>query len=332
MLKFLFCRGVICKQNENKWEIVSQPYQKFFNLQEPRCGFSNLNVNCSLVEKVDGTCIQVWYDEDINDWRASTLGTITPLNVSDSGITFDKLFWSIFGEDQKKKLNSLNTYIFELCTHLNQIVTRYDSDRVYLLGVFSKKENTFLSTENFKELSCFFPLSYKTLDICSSREDLIDWVERASSDIIYGKNPEGFVLYEGNHPTAKLKNSRYLALHAIGGGDIKCSKNRLTDLFFEGSVDDVEGDLNDHLKLFVSNLRTKVSDIVQGAVKAHQMIVRENPTDRKAFAAIVNDIVDVKVRPAFFKNYPLILQKDFDLVSKVEDYLKDNYSKMEWSE
>ncbi len=84
--------------------------------------------------------------------------------------------------------------------------------------------------------------------------------------------------------------------------------------------------------MFVSNLRTKVSDIVQGAVKAHQMVVRENPTDRKAFAKIVNDIVDVKVRPVFFKNYPLILQKDFDLVFKVEDYLKENYSKMQWSE
>ena len=58
--------------------------------------------------------------------------------------------------------------------------------------------------------------------------------------------------------------------------------------------------------------------------------MEENPTDRKTFAKIVNDIVDVKVRPAFFKNFPSILQKDFDLVSKVEDYLKENYSKMEF--
>lgn len=327
----LFCRGTICRQNKNGWEVVSQPYRKFFNLQEPRCNFSNLNEDSSLVEKVDGTCIQVWYDETRNDWRASTLGTITTTSVNNSGVTFDQLFWSIFG-DQKKKLDSSNTYIFELCTDLNQIVTRYDSDRVYLLGVFSKKEKLFLSSENFRNLDCFFPFSYKALDICSSREDLIDWVERASSDIIYGKNPEGFVLYESNHPTAKLKNARYLALHAIGGGDIKCSKNRLIDLFFEGLIDDVEGDLNDNLKLFVSNLKNKVSDIIQSAVKAHRIIVEENPTDRKTFAKVVNDIVDVKVRPAFFRNYPLILQKDFDLISKIEGYLKENYSKMEWSE
>lgn len=148
------CRGSILRY-DGKWERVSFPWSKFFNLGE---GLSPLTDNVLfekhvdeflLRSKEDGTGIQIWFDNKKNEWRASTLGTITPLPIDGfSNVTFADLFWKTFGEEARAKLyehgNKDYTYLFELCCYQNRIVSKYPDNRIYLLGIRHKISGVYL--------------------------------------------------------------------------------------------------------------------------------------------------------------------------------------------
>ena len=61
-------RGIIFRrEGEGGWEVVSRPFDKFFNQQESECPISDkreFEARCrefSFVEKADGTCVQFWW-------------------------------------------------------------------------------------------------------------------------------------------------------------------------------------------------------------------------------------------------------------------------------
>lgn len=148
------CRGIILRYDK-KWEIVSRPWGKFWNLGEGMSPLTDDRIfekhvdEFQLRSKEDGTGIQVWFDEAMGQWRASTFGTITPQPVDGfSSVTFADLFWQTFGEDAKAKLNEYGnkdyTYIFELCCYQNRIVTKYPDNRIYLLGIRHKISGVYL--------------------------------------------------------------------------------------------------------------------------------------------------------------------------------------------
>ena len=93
------CRGTILYFRDGIWSVHSRPFNKFFNLSEGHCkyfdnDFCNKNIeHVRLVEKKDGTCIQVAYDYECGMFRASTLGSIETTNFSDDPKTFSELFW-----------------------------------------------------------------------------------------------------------------------------------------------------------------------------------------------------------------------------------------------
>lgn len=125
------CRGLILKRTQDQWKIVSLPFFKFFNQIEHECpvsrkeAFQLFSPRMSFIEKADGTGIQLWHDE--GKWRASTLGKIT-------NDEFDDLFWGLFEKDDLNVLDHQVTYLFELCTEKNRIVTKYTKDKLFLLG------------------------------------------------------------------------------------------------------------------------------------------------------------------------------------------------------
>lgn len=73
------CRGLICHRGQDQWEVVSRPFDKFFNRNEPSCPYADTtafdeNVSqfyisgsnrrsllLTVIEKADGTCMQLWY-------------------------------------------------------------------------------------------------------------------------------------------------------------------------------------------------------------------------------------------------------------------------------
>lgn len=329
-----FCRGSILKWDGYTWTQISNVWKKFFNISEGYCPFFEAksfpsNNSLSIVSKEDGTAIQVYFDGV--KWRVSTLGTITPSKVGDYNITFDELFkktlavdWDTFTQD----LVVGNTYMFELCCSENRIVTKYVTNRVFLLSIIDSHgvyADSFV-TENFAiKWNLYTPkrIMLYEHDI-KTKEQLVEWVEKNCPDDADVQYKEGFVLYDGMTPVGKIKTSNYLVLHHVGGGDTAHSKNVLIDAFFAGSIDDIEKVLNDTLVAFLAKLRAwysekrsiifnEVIDIAKG----------EYPT-QKDYALRVQKISDKRLASFFFTN------KDKVVAGAVDGDDISTFFKMGW--
>lgn len=303
------CRGVIVQRVDSGWLALSRPFDKFFNFQDPRCPLRPDTAVDGLVlaEKADGTCIQVWYDYRTMSWRASTLGTISPTALNGKGDTFDQMFWDTSGHlfavlvTACKSWAAEWTWLFELCTPHNRIVTRYEQPHVVLLGCRHIETGDYMSAERmsalvedyFNDGSVRRPWLHRCGDIgLRSHSDIIEFVEQEAMNPLYGEWPEGFVAYQDGRPVAKLKNKRYLQLHAVGGGDIRAARHKVEEAFFTGTLDDIEETLNDELAQHVSNLRASVSSMSSSVDSCMKAVESRGPFEsRKEYAIAVQNSV-----------------------------------------
>jgi hypothetical protein len=91
-----------------------------------------------------------------------------------------------------------------------------------------------------------------------------------------------------NAPVAKIKNQRYLQLHAVGGGDVATARKRVQQALFGGTIDDVEQALVDDLVVHLEALRASVRHMSAEAIHTMNAALADGPfTDRKAFALAV---------------------------------------------
>lgn len=284
------CRGVILYFIEGIWSYHSVPFRKFFNIQEGKCElfnkdyFDKVKKNIRLVEKKDGSCIQLAFDIETNEWRASTLGSIETLGFnSDFDYTFSQLFWELY--DNKIPLVNGNTYIFELCSKMNQIVTGYEKDHLTLLAVrkpdFSMYSRSELE-EIIKDSSVSLP---KFIDkIFDSLDEIVSFTEEESKKEGYGEIPEGFVLYDLSigHPVGKSKNEKYIQWHSCNTGDVRFVKKVLIQAYFQGNIDDIYDKLTDYNKAYIDRLRGHMINLEKESRDVLSNV--SISLDRKAFA------------------------------------------------
>ena len=294
------CRGHILTFKDGEWKFMSRPFDKFFNLSEGHCPlfgtdyvFKRYIPNLTLAEKKDGTCIQMWFDG--KGWRISTLGCITTLNVGYTNLTFEQLFWMGVRNDLVHDLNEEYTYIFELTSPYNRIVTDYgDKIQVTLLSVRHNKtgnesrtiDDVFARVEDRDDIFPVQRFTLKSLKI-NSKDELVSFVEETSNNDSYGKNPEGWVVYHNTQPVAKVKNNKYLALHRFSGGDSLCSRNSLVELFLAGGIDDVYSDLIPTMKEFCDLMGEWLRNTYQEVSRICKEVKEKNPESQKDFALIV---------------------------------------------
>ena len=348
------CRGHILTFNDG-WEFVSRPQDKFFNQHEGYCPifekdtFKSLINQLAFVEKVDGSCIQVFFNTITSEWQATTLGTITAFNVGEFSITFSELFWKTLGMNKDVFKNIANkdyTYICELACAENRIVTLYPKNFVALLAIRNNKtgeysarhvledfvinlyESAYTNIENVRlpHIKFMYEVSISNIDEAKM------WIEKESEDTSkYGNYAEGFVIYNGCYPIAKMKNMKYVTLHGVGGGDIKHSINAAIDAFFMDTIDDIYGVLPEPTKVFIETLRKKVIDESQLVLKMiNDKFTGKEFATQKDYAMCVLSLVDKKYSGFFFGNKEKILDVKTDHFELFRFWLKSNYSRFDW--
>jgi len=351
------CRGHILTHNHLLgWKFVSRPFDKFFNQHEGYCpifdnrDFVPLINQLAFVEKIDGSCIQVFYDYVTTTWRATTLGTITSFFVGEFGVTFGDLFWKTLGIDATTFGTYASkdcTYVFELACAENRIVTQYPKNFVALLGIRNTENGEYMdrnaceafiisdlyekakiSSDNLRvpHIKFMYEISIKSL------EEAKMWIEKESDDTAkYGNYAEGFVIYNGSYPIAKMKNMKYVSLHSIGGGDVKHSINAAIDAFFLETIDDIYGVLPEPTKVFIEALKKKIIDESQVVHKmiAEKFAGKEFAT-QKDYAMCVLSSVDKKYSSFFFGNKEKILDIHVDHFELYKFWLKSNYARFDW--
>ncbi len=241
----------------------------------------------------------------VEGWRVSTYGTVTPHE------SFERLFWGLFAASNVALLDRSRTYLFELCAEENRVVTRYASDRLYLLGARSIAAVTAVPlgmAAHPREL-----LDGDALDALAAKMGVLRparlrpqlatlqeanaWVEEQSKRNDLGNLPEGFCAYHEGVPVAKVKNRAYLGHHAVATGNLLYVRNTVIDLFFAEQLDDTWDSFPSCIKLYVSELRLKVQDLTrQTAELARSLPVAGTPKERVATV----DKMPASLRPFLF--------------------------------
>ena len=215
-------RGIILDK-DNNWEIISYPYNKFFNHGEKHAADINWTTS-KVYNKLDGSLITLyWYD---SKWHVSTSGmpdAAGTLNNNNSNtnnsnlVTFNDIFWKTWNElGYELPEDTTKCYIFELTTPHNVIIVPQTESNITLHGIRC------LKTLTEQEISCIYGwnivqnYNFETLTEAVNHGKQLD-----------PSKQEGYVVCDDNFNRIKIKGILYVQLHHIG---TKSDKNIKLDL------------------------------------------------------------------------------------------------------
>ena len=209
------CRGIILEKGT--WNVMSLAFRKFFNSEEGNAAKIDWNT-AHVLEKLDGTMIQVYWDWHANKWFAATTGTAEGEGEvnNKNGTTFNDLFWDTVNNKytfNECLLNKNLIYVFELTTPYNIVVKPHGESSATLLAVRNKETLVELSGRALEmtAVSLDIPL-VKSFDINASN---VGHLLKTFEHMPWSE--EGYVVRDGNDNRVKVKNPAYVAVHHLKG-------------------------------------------------------------------------------------------------------------------
>jgi len=209
------CRGLILEKGT--WKVLSLAFTKFFNSEEGNAHKIDWNT-AHVLEKLDGSLITAYWDEDKQEWFGATTGTAEGEGEvnNKTGTTFNQLFWNTLTEKysfKKENLNKNFCYAFELTTPYNIVVKPHGESSATLLMV---RNVLTLDEVPFDELSAIaeslgvprvksYDLNAKNVGSLLRTLEGMPW------------HDEGYVVVDANFNRIKIKNPSYVAVHHLKG-------------------------------------------------------------------------------------------------------------------
>ena len=209
------CRGIILEKNT--WDVMSLAFRKFFNAEESNAAKIDWNT-AQVLEKLDGTMIQVYWDWYEEKWFAATTGTAEGEGEvnNKNGTTFNDLFWDTLNNKytfNECLLNKDYIYVFELTTPYNIVVKPHGESSATLLTVRNRETLVELSGKDLEmaAISIGVPL-VKSFDMNASN---VGHLLKTFEGMPWSE--EGYVVRDGNDNRVKVKNPAYVAVHHLKG-------------------------------------------------------------------------------------------------------------------
>ena len=209
------CRGIILEKGT--WNVMSLAFRKFFNSEESNAAKIDWNT-AHVLEKLDGTMIQVYYDWHDMTWYAGTTGTANGEGEvnNKNGTTFNDLFWDTLNNKytfNECLLNKDLIYVFELTTPYNIVVKPHGESSATLLTVRNRETLVELSGKDLEmvAISIGVPL-VKSFDINAKN---VGHLLKTFEGMPWSE--EGYVVRDGNDNRVKVKNPAYVAVHHLKG-------------------------------------------------------------------------------------------------------------------
>lgn len=311
------CRGLILEKNTFK--VMSLAFKKFFNLGESNADKIDMDTACVL-EKLDGTLIQLYWDWVDGKWYAGTTGTANGEgNVNNKlGRTFNDLFFDTIKKYPSFDINLLDReycFVFELTTPYNIVVKPHSESSVTLLTVRNLETLKEMPRKKVVALGGFLKIpvvksydlnSKETSDILKTFEDM-PWTE------------EGYVMVDAKFNRVKIKNPAYLAMHYLKG---KTAEHNILTIIKANEIEEFIAtfaerkeeiyQLKENYDKLISNLNLIWDELKQ--YKLNDM----NKEDKKNYAVKVFEICNKHNLKEFSNLYFYLIDNK---VSSVEEYI-----------
>jgi len=279
----LECRGhTFLMKNERKpLEMVSWPFEKFFNLNENPM---TMNLDLSTVDfihdKMDGSLISTVHSG--NDFFLKSKQSLS----SDQAVAALNLIHTNEFNNLMGMVNYCNsmkmTVIMEYVAPSNRIVVGYDRPQLVVLGVRDSLHGKYVDSNNLVQMADFYKVSdYLVGDHTHKVHDVKEFVQK----IPYMEDDiEGYVIGVGGK-RVKIKTIKYLAKHKT-----KDSVNHPRRLF-EAVVNETSDDLramffDDKLALtLINDMEKLVTTNYNHVVKTVEKFYNDNKElDKKSYA------------------------------------------------
>lgn len=226
------CRSLLVERSQNNWRLLSRSFDRFFNWGEVE--YNGDVTKLRAYEKIDGSLVSVSYYE--GEWLYRTKSMLMPAENMRmaTGRSWKELIEScIIGPFNLKD----HTYIFEIVSRDNRVVTKYDNDTAYLLAVRNNESGEYLSNIDYgREL--------KLLQKTSSRIQMprifeFNTIEKCLESVNELPNlEEGYVMVDHNNvPVIKLKSLAYVAAHRLRG-ECTPTPKRIVEMIRINEVDE----------------------------------------------------------------------------------------------
>lgn len=219
-----------------KFQVVSRSFDRFFNYGEN--GVEPDVTELTFYDKLDGSLVGIFKHN--GEWLYRTRSMIMPTSQVDdvSGMTWNKLIeeavgWEWFKESAKIWEIKPVTFVLEVVSPYNRIVTAYEKPEAFLLSVRGVTGRYIAETPYLRE--CYadlfnfsVPSSYKF----SNFKDCVDAQQsrRNLEEGVVGYNAEGV-------PVCKVKNPAYVAAHHLRG-EGQLTARRIMDLMNINEIDE----------------------------------------------------------------------------------------------
>jgi len=207
------CRGLVLERET--WKVMSMGLTKFYNNGEGHAATIDW-ASAKILEKVDGTCIQLYYDWHKDTWFAGTTGTAEGEGEVNNklGTTFNDLFWATVKKYPKfdiKKLWKEYTYVFELTTPYNIVVKPHGESSITLLACRNLLSLTEVAYDGLGETSEYLGVPLVKAYGFSATD--VGKLLRTFENMVW--TDEGYVVVDAKFNRIKVKNPAYVAVHQL---------------------------------------------------------------------------------------------------------------------
>jgi RNA ligase len=257
------CRGLILRTADGspmvedkplgETVIIARPFDRFFNHgQEAAAEVDLSHPETAIFEKLDGTLCILHFDDVHGEWHIATR-SVSEANLqvgSWAGMhTFRSLFEKALSETLGVKfsewtgdLSKGHTYMFELCTPMNQVVVKHDNYSITLIGC----RETQTGHEAWPdEIAPQIRVPHVARHRFGHVEEMLEFVRQRDP-----KQYEGIVACQETEPgifrRIKIKNAQYLAYSRLKDA-IQSPRNVMT-LILGKNLDDALTVMPDEVK------------------------------------------------------------------------------------
>jgi T4 RnlA family RNA ligase len=221
------CRSLVLEMGT--WEIVSRSFNRFFNYGEEPCPKVGIE-HMIAYEKVDGSLIGLFNYK--GEWMYRTRSVIMPTSsINGWDVTWEDHIMEALRGTELAAMNEKNTYIMELTSSENRVVTKYacTEPMMTLLAVRYNDSGNYIPKDVLSRVADYhglrLPRTYKfdTISDClQAAKELRDL-------------QEGYVLYNRQgEPVCKVKNPAYVAAHHLRSEGL--NPKRVLDLIIMNEV------------------------------------------------------------------------------------------------
>ena len=298
------CRSLVLGFTDEKFYIVSRAFDRFFNHTEDpeqELDFSKVVFH----DKLDGSLVSLFHHR--GKWLYRTKSMIMPVDtINGLDVTWkDLIEEALYIEGALPYLNKDWTFIFEVVSPYNRIVTRYEKPQAYLLAIRNNLNGDYAQAGYIKE-ACYFVDKWELPKVFIF--DTVDSCLQGAKD--RPNLEEGYVGYLNGVPVVKVKNPAYVVAHHIRGEGTLTPK-RIVDLILIGEVDEYLSIFPEDTEHFNPWIRA------YNHLQAHTNKVFENIKHSKCQKKFAIGILDLDCKSLLFTmRKGLTLEQAWDKLSR----------------